>query len=416
LEKSLKQEVENYKELVDEYHEEEIRKISRKLKEKVKVLDEKKEDLSFAYAELALIAHSYKKRRATTVYFKQAIKLNPKHKQILLLEREDRKSSKKEITNYFPPRDAIIELDKILKNENSEEDKEATLIKILHNINQCLSESQEDQECNSKIDDYIKQLEDIFDHKYEIREHYRYSNLGSIISQYSNPKIRKYSLYYFSVSKYIAKHLPPTESNLAFFRSINHTVNNLKKTITEQHDITWNENDIKEKGNEVLSRKDVHYSQEISSMISTIYDETRFLSHVKNDTNSIKYDIDQLKTVTEEVVSVGNKNSDILISNQKDLLSQERSINKLHALTHQAVNQSTLLRSNLASLKIELYQLIQKINQRLPNSIDLKKNILSAFSELDINKYNQYAQKLDEISKDNGSVEFIDELNKKHEE
>jgi len=418
LEKSLGEEVGDCTELVDKYHEEEIRRISRKLKEKVNSLDEEKEDLSFAYAELALIAHKHKKRRATTAYFKQAIKLNPKHKQILLLEREDRRNSKKEFANYLSPIDAKNELDKILKYESSEEDKEVILLKVLQNIDKYLSEK--DQNSNSQIDDeninyYIKQLEYIFDHKYEIREHYRYFNLGVLILQYLNHKIRKHSLYYFSVSKYIAKHLPTTESNLEFFRSVNSKVNTLEKIMAE-HEVTWNDDDIKKKGSEVLARKDVHYSQEISSMISTMYDETRFLSYIKDNTNIIKYDVDQLNTTTEQLSYISSKNSDVLISNQQNLLSQKRSINKLQTLTHQAVNQSTLLRNNLASLKIELYQLIQKINQRLPNSIDLKKNILSAFSELDINKYNQYAQKLDEISKDNGSVEFIEELNKKHEE
>jgi hypothetical protein len=420
LEKCLKNKARNYAELVDKYHEKEIRSISRELKEEVNTLDEKKEDLSFAYAKLALIAHKHKKRRATTVYFKQAIKLNPKHKQILLLEREGRRNSKKEIANYLSPIDAISELDKILKDESSEEDKEAILLELLKNIDKYLSGLQKDS--NSQIDDkdidyYIKKLEYIFDHKYEIREHYRYFNLGVLIFRHSNHKIKKYALYYFSISEYIAKYLPKTEGNLNFSKSVSNRISSLKNIIKDQETkITWTESEVEEKGKKVLEKKDAHYPQEISSMISKMYDKTEFLSNIKDNINIIKHDVDKLNTITEKSAYISSKNSDVLISNQQNLLSQKRSINQLHTLTHQAINQSRLLTNNLASLKVELYQLIQQLTQRLPSRVDLKKSILSAFSELDINKYNQYAQKLDKISENNGSVEFIEELNKKHEE
>ena len=151
--------------------------LAGQLRQKKKKLKEQTDDLSYIFALLALHAHKNSERWLTTKYFRDAIELNGKHEQTLMLERADRKDQIRDI-KAITSGEVKAKHDKLL-DQFSEKD----LLGRRNIIKEAIEEaSQIDDRNQSGVIDYFKsKLVMNYENDDSMRHFYKYQELGDYL-------------------------------------------------------------------------------------------------------------------------------------------------------------------------------------------------------------------------------------------
>lgn len=152
-------------------------KLASQLREKKKELKKQNDDLSYIFALLALHAHKNSERWLTTKYFRDAIELNGKHEQTLMLERADRKDQIR-VIKAITSAEVKAKYDKLL-DQFSEKD----LLGRRNIIKEAIDEASQIYDRNqSGVIDYFKsKLVVNYENDDSMRHFYKYQELGDYL-------------------------------------------------------------------------------------------------------------------------------------------------------------------------------------------------------------------------------------------
>ena len=293
--------------------------ISKKLKKKLQIerkeLYKKTEAMSFVYAKLAILSHENGNRYATTRYFKQAIKLNEKHKQALLLEKDLRDNDVENIIKKNIQTESLEErvssLIKALDKNINNKIKEDITNKIISDFNYYSSKSineynnekyfHENKEYfHENVSYHIKRLENIIENNVSIRVHYRYRKIAIFLLSFDNLIIKSYSFHFFIICKEIVESLSKTTENKEFINSIYENI-----SLLEKDDVSCkSKKDAIIKAKNILLKKEEYFNFKTKEVIFNIYDKTSLITkenkELKHSFSNMEKEIDEIKTINYE--------------------------------------------------------------------------------------------------------------------
>lgn len=303
-----------------------VRDSTRKLREAYEKISLERNALSYFYAHFAILAHKNNARRATTMFFKKAIQLNPEHEQIFLIEKAKRSKNIEELQSLVSKTlpETIEMYNKIISNEE-------TLIGKIHGIKSAIIEiesfdnGKNSEEIKEKLDIYFSQLEKSYEENKETRDSYKYKELGDFYIRFEGRE--KQAAFSLNIANELLLRLPASDNNKALINEVKERLRFLSEqrncNIDEQIEIA------KLKATSILaSEEDKEMKkmvEEMKIMITSVYDD---IYHIKQEDAFHKESLSLIKqnigslgiSINEQIKQNRYNNIDIDLSNENNEL------------------------------------------------------------------------------------------------
>lgn len=380
-----------------------LRKISKNARGMIKKINNEREELSLIYIHLALLSHKKSKRHATTRYFKQAIELNKKHKQIFLLEKHKReKNTFEELkleTDGESIEDKISRLSLLLKEDNNNINTVKIIIREIDGYNKKHSDFISNQRKY-----YITNLEKIIINDKKIRDQYKYIQLADFFYSLINFKSEAHFFYRISIKVIEGLGISETNENKKIIELFSKKIEEIEK----EGGFNKIDKNIDEKINYILIHKEEYLNANTKKILYKIYDETLFLmkENKKNEQNSMKInsEVNTIKKHVEkfetEITSRMDDCNEGIVSINENIIGIYPTIENIESTSNNIIESQKTIENTLIDSEKTITEQINDINYNVKKhqETDSVINKTSLVHDEKINEIRKYNTKNIELS------------------